>query len=377
MKSRLPLLSLPTLLATAVPVVAVEPLNRYTSITTHAIAGVSEASGVGYNWDTGTLFAIGDEGMALHEMSKTGQLLGSMAFDYNRTPRDARALDDSEGVAYLGNNTFMIADERRNQGAVTPYQVGAFRTLQDLAPTTYSFGPYDGNTGLEGVCYDPLDNAFWGVKESGPVRIYKLTGVSTGNPVSSQPIATKYISRLQTTLDVTQASDIYALSACAAFANSPRRPNLLILSRQSNLIVEINRTGEIVDTVSIGAIGRNTIEGMVMDETGILYFVSEGSATEPVDSPRKNSALHVVMPPVPRFNVISHACNFSGEEMTATLTWDSITGASYQIEHSLDPATGWRDASGIFIASGTTTVGTTNTLANPGKGFFRVKKIEP
>lgn len=285
------------LFSMAGPAMAVEPLNRYTTIITHSIQGVSEASGVGYNWDTGTLFAIGDEGMALHELSKTGVPISSMSFDYNRSPRDARALDDSEGVAYMGNNTFMIADERRNQGAVTIYERDAFRTLQDLAPTTYAFGPYDGNTGLEGVCYDPQEEAFWGVKESGPVRVYKMTGIATGNPVVTEPIQTRYISRLQSTLGVDQVSDVYALSACPAFADSPRRENLLLLARNSAMIVEITRGGEIVDSLSIRSIGRNTIEGMVLDENGVIYLVSEGSATEPPESPKKNSALHVLTPP--------------------------------------------------------------------------------
>lgn len=372
MKSRMPTLSL---LAAALPAAAVEPLNRYTSITTHTI-DVSEASGVGYNWDTKTLFTIGDEATALVELSKTGTTLGSMDFDYNRTPREARAIDDAEGVAYLGNNTFMISDERRNQGVVTLYGKGAFRTLQDLAPTTYAFGPYDGNTGLEGVCHDPIDNAFWGVKESGPVRIYKMTGVTTGSPVVTQPIITKYISRLQTILGVAQLSDIYALSACPAFNNSPRRPNLLLLARESNLIVEINRTGEIVDSVSIAAIGRHTVEGMVMDETGILYLVSEGSATEPPESPLKNSALHVVTSPAPPFNIRSQDYTFTGGQTTVELTWDSIPGASYRIEYSTGTGD-WQDASDIHLASGTTTTGTTYPLPDSGKGFFRVKKLEP
>lgn len=374
MKSCLPTLSL---LAAAIPAAAVEPLNRYTSITSHTI-DVLEASGVGYNWDTKTLFTIGDEATALVELSKTGATLGGMDFDYNRTPREARAIDDSEGVAYLGNNTFMISDERRNQGVVTLYEKGAFRTLQDLAPTSYAFGPYDGNTGLEGVCYDPIDNAFWGVKESGPVKIYKMTGVTTGSPVVTQPVITKYISRLQTTLGVSQLSDIYALSACPAFNNSPRRPNLLLLARESNLIVEINRTGEILDSVSIDSIGRHTVEGMVMDETGVLYLVSEGSATEPPESPLKNSALHVVTPPAPPFNIRAHNFIVNGDQTTAVLTWDSIAGTSYQIEYSTNPAVSWQGASEIRMASGPTTTATTHALPNSGKGlFFRVKRIEP
>jgi uncharacterized protein YjiK len=373
MKSRLPTFSF--LLATTFPVAAVEPLNRYTSITSYTI-DVSEASGVSYNWDSRTLFAIGDEGTALVELTKTGATLGTMDFDYNRTPREARAIDDAEGVAYLGNNTFMIADERRNQGVVTLYEEGAFRTLQDLTPTTYSFGPYDGNTGLEGVCYDPIENAFWGVKELGPVRIYRMTGVSTGSPVVTQPIITKYISRLQTNLGIAQLSDIYALSACPAFANSPRRPNLLLLARESNLVVEINRTGEIIDSVSIGSIGRHTVEGIVLDEAGTIYLVSEGSPSEPPESPLKNSALHVMTPPVPPFNITSHGYTFSGEQITAELTWGSIAGASYRIEYSAGPTGDWQEASDIMVASGTTTTGATHPLPDAGKGFFRVKKIE-
>ncbi|RYD17852.1 MAG: hypothetical protein EOP88_24655, partial [Verrucomicrobiaceae bacterium] len=70
---------------------------------------VSEASGVTYNRDTDTLFAIGDEGHELVELTKTGTKVSSMAFNQSG-PSEARALNDPEGVSYLGGGKFAIAD---------------------------------------------------------------------------------------------------------------------------------------------------------------------------------------------------------------------------------------------------------------------------
>ena len=44
-----------------------------------------EASAVTYARDRGTLFFVGDEGLGVVEISKTGQTLGSMAFNWTGT----------------------------------------------------------------------------------------------------------------------------------------------------------------------------------------------------------------------------------------------------------------------------------------------------
>ena len=134
---------------------AMAGLSDYTYSARYSLSNTMEASGVIYNWNTGTLFVVGDEGHAVDQYTRTGQYINSMVLEYNVSPRELRAVDDAEGIAYLGNNTFMIADERDYMGRVTTYEAGATRTLPQLTPTSYHFDPefkYGGsNAGLEGV----------------------------------------------------------------------------------------------------------------------------------------------------------------------------------------------------------------------------------
>ncbi|WP_367872549.1 SdiA-regulated domain-containing protein [Luteolibacter sp. Populi] len=376
--------------ALASPAWAVEPLSAYTHIETYPIA-VSEASGIAYNWDTDTLFAIGDEGQALVQFTKTGQTIDMMHFDFNVSPREARGLDDPEGVAYLGNNTFIIADERDFFGRVTTYQAGATRTQADLNPMSYDFDYMnmfgDSNAGLEGVAYDPVEQAVWGVKELGPVGVYRALGISqtpgnSGIPFSvSEPIVARTITRwntypLEAPLEFNQTSDIYALSACPAFpAGHPRRMNLLILSRDRKLIIEITRTGTIVDTLDTLAIGRGTIEGMVMDKHGTLYLCSEQSA-----APNNFPGLHKLSPPPPPgpFSVTACVMGESEESVTATVTWNSTIGKQYVIEFSETLADDdWQTVSPPTTASTASSTMGTQPLPKDRRGFFRVKEVTP
>jgi uncharacterized protein YjiK len=269
-----------SVLAMASPAMAGILSDTYTSHSTYFI-DVSEASAVTYNWDTGTLYAIGDEGMELVELTKTGQRLGSMTFEQNVSPRELRALDDPEGLSYLGGGKVMIADERLYLGRVTTYTAGARLTKADLAPTSYAFSGTigtGGNSGLEGVSYDPTNNSYWGIQEINNFNIYNMSGL--GGPSSDA-----FDIRTMTRMKITQASDIYVMANSAYFdITDPRRMNILILSRDMRMIFEINRSGTVVDSMDISSLGRGTIEGMTMDDQGNLYLVAEqvlgGSGTD-------------------------------------------------------------------------------------------------
>lgn len=249
-------------------------LRTYTNHATYDIL-VPEASAVTYNRDTGTLFAIGDEGEALYQISKTGALIDRMTFDNNH-PRGQRALDDPEGVAYLGNGKFMIADERIGTGWVTTYSAGT-EVGVGVMPGFVFTGASGPNVGLEGVAYDPITDSVWGVKEHSPLSIFVQSNISGGGQsVTSTPFPGNRFSRA----GITSLSDIYVMAASASFAlDDPRRMNILVLARSENLLVEMTRTGEIVDTLDISFFNKHTIEGLTMDDQGNIYLVSEFSST--------------------------------------------------------------------------------------------------
>ena len=249
-------------------------LRDYTQSATYDI-GVNEASGVTYNRDTGTLFSIGDEGEALYQISKTGQAIDRMTFD-NSQPRGNRALDDPEGVSYMGAGKFIIADERIGTGWITAYAAGTqvgVGVMQGLVVA----GTNDSNSGLEGVGYDPITDSLWGVKEANPIGIFMLSNVSGGGQrVTTIPFPSNRFTRA----GITSLSDIYIMASCASFAlDDPRRMHILVLARNENLLLEMTRTGEIVDTLDISRFGKHTIEGLTMDDDGHIYLASEKSGT--------------------------------------------------------------------------------------------------
>ena len=78
-------------------------------------SAASEASAVTFNWDTGTLFVVGDEGDAVVEVSTAGVQLSTMSLT---------GFDDTEGLTYIGGGQFVIVEER----------------LQDVYRMTYTAG---------------------------------------------------------------------------------------------------------------------------------------------------------------------------------------------------------------------------------------------
>jgi uncharacterized protein (TIGR03382 family) len=249
---------------------AAAPISTYTQFSAFSI-GEQEASAVTYNPNSGTLITVGDEGRFMTEYTKNGVLVGRSAIG---------GISDAEGIAYLGRDAegrdrFMVADERI-QKASNLIQTRNLTTDPGSYPdgtNTISFGENVGNIGLEGVSYDPLTNSIWGVKEKDSQAIYQyVMGAAGGlsiNPFSADGWG------------LADLSDIYVLAACEVFAGTDRQWNMLILSQESKMLLEVTRTGEIVGALDLSTLGLpkdDTIEGVTMDENGTIYLVAEGGS---------------------------------------------------------------------------------------------------
>lgn len=352
----------------------VAALNRYTHLAADLpMPEVSEASTLCYNRDTDTLFTIGDEGEAISEHGTDGSFKGKMSL-LTRRPDGSKALVDSEGLAYLGNSRFMIADERPMTGLIATYVRGTTAAAGDF-PSVLFDGLYTGNSnnGLEGVSYDPVTGTVWGVKEHTPFAIYQMSGFDGPIPVVTKPFTAQKFNKLGYLTDI---ADIFIMANSQHFAaDNPRRMNLLILSQENNLILEMTRAGEVVDTLDISFVGRHTIEGITMDDQGTIYLASEQGPP-----PNVFSGLHVLTPPPPPGPFSVTACAITGQEesVTASVTWNAIAGKQYLIEFSETLAdTDWQPVSSVGTATGTTHTMETQPLPRNGKGFFRVKEIAP
>jgi uncharacterized protein YjiK len=249
-----------------------------------------EVSAVTYNWDTDTLFVVGDGGTSVVQVGKDGHLLDSMTLAPGPSPQGTDFYD-TEGLTYVGGGEFVLVEERYRQANVFTYVAGG--TLHKSDVLTVQLGTTVGNVGLEGVSYDPLTSGFVFVKEKDPQSIFQtgidfLAGTATNGSSSTTSSTNLFNPALASLADF---SDVFALSNLPFLSGQADFDHLLVISQESGQIVNIDRAGTVYSRLTIVAdpgsplsVPDMTMEGVTMDRDGFLYVVNEnggGDANHP------------------------------------------------------------------------------------------------
>ncbi|WP_248917884.1 SdiA-regulated domain-containing protein [Pseudomonas entomophila] len=222
------------------------------------LAGMEEdeASDVAFNPHTRTLFAVMGKHPFLAELSLDGDVLRKIPL---------QGWDNPEGVAVLEDGQIAITDERRHD--LTLVKVDA--TTTSLSRT--DFKSYDlgesvkSNKGFEAVAWDPMRQRLL-IGEERPPTLYAWSTNGHGPLIGDKQVL---------------PSDELDLRNLSALSVDPRTGHLLVLSADSNMLLELDEKGEQVSFMTLlgGFNGlKDTIpraEGVAMDDKGNLYFVSE------------------------------------------------------------------------------------------------------
>src|SRR5262245_1626604 len=246
-----------------------------------------EVSGVTYNWDTDTLFVVGDGGTSVVQVSKTGGLIDSMTLGPGPSPQGTDFYD-TEGIAYVGGGQFVLIEERYRQ--VNLFTYVPFSTLHTTDVQTVKLGTTVGNTGLEGISYDPSTSGFILVKEKDPQSIFQ-TGIdfAAGTATNGSPTSTASVDLFNPALaNLADLSDVFALSNLPSLDGLSDSSHLLVISQESGQIINVDRSGNVSSRLTIVAdpgsplgVPDMTMEGVAMDRDGFLYVVNENGGGDP------------------------------------------------------------------------------------------------
>jgi hypothetical protein len=251
-----------------------------------ALGGLGlEASAVTYARDRGTLFVVGDEGLGVLEITRTGSLVGSMAFDWAGT---GSTNNDAEGLAYLGGGILVVVDERPQVAYRFTYAAGTTLLLNEQ-PKVATTGStvIVGNAGTEGISVDPRDGRFFTVKQDNPARLLGGTlSFAVGGGTSTM---TTLFEGATSLFGLSSLSDVQTLGGVDALAGHAAADNLLILSLDSKRLIEIDRAGNTLSSIDLSGLTTQALEGVTIDELGTIYLVAEDSGTP-------NSRLFVLTP---------------------------------------------------------------------------------
>jgi hypothetical protein len=72
-------------------------------------------------------------------------------------------------------------------------------------------------------------------------------------------------------------ADVAVLSGIDVLLGTPGADNLLLLSLSSQRLIEVDRSGNLLSSISLAGFTPNDIEGVTVDERGTIYLVAEDS----------------------------------------------------------------------------------------------------
>lgn len=340
--------------------------SRTTAPTGSLLA--QEASGVTYDWDTDTLFVVGDGGTSVVQVSKTGALIDSMTLAGGGAADGIASFYDTEGITYVGGGRFVLTEERFRRVDLFTYAAGT--TLTRSAVQTVKLGTTIGNVGIEGITNDPQSGGFIAVKETDPEGIFQTgidfdAGTATNGSATTENSTNLFTPSLAGLSDF---SDVYALANVTTLTGADTS-HLLVISQESGKVVNIDRSGTVSSTLTLVSdpdnplsIQAQTDEGVTLDRDGNLYVVNEqggGDTQHPqlwvfAPSTVANTAPTAVTLTNPVTAIAENTSTASRFKVADVSVADDGLGTNNLTVTGADASAFEVDSSGLYLKAGTT-----------------------
>ncbi len=237
-------------------------LPDYQVVLEKTVDGIDRnLSGLTWNNDTKTLFAVTNAPTQIFELTTEGEILRRIRL---------RGFSDTEAVEYIGDSQFIVAEEQKQNITVVRIDPDTTSIEAKGNPrTTLGMGP-TGNKGLEGLAWDYANRKLYAAKERNPIHIYEISGFPQAP---------------NTTMDIIvgsnrQRDDQLFVNDLSGLDFDGEYEHLLVLSDASKLVIEVDKSGQPISSLSL-IMGNGLsasvpqAEGIALDDKKNLYLVSE------------------------------------------------------------------------------------------------------
>ena len=223
------------------------------------IEGVSQnASGLTYHAGRDSLFVVLDSPQRVVELNLDGSLKRKI---------NLNKFDDTEGIVWLGENRFAVAEEARGNIVLVEFEPKDGGVSWKKATKLNTEIQVNATNGLEGIAYDPLAKRYFVAREKRSPAVFKIIPPKPESDAAPTAILMSLAGR--------------GLRDISGLHYDAKRKRLLILSHESACVVETNQYGIESSRLLLrgGKSGLNrTIfkaEGVTLDKRGRLYVISE------------------------------------------------------------------------------------------------------
>lgn len=228
-----------------------------------------DLSGITYNFDTDTYFVIQNRAERIVEydasFDKPLRVIKLMHLDDN----------DTEDIAYLGNQIFAIVSETNKVliFKITDNQTSLdLDTRKDETQLLQLPPPGKRNKGLEGLCYSEQSpwgqRVFYAAQEARPMKVFKI---SKPHDNTNQDTPALVVHNEVLPIQNQLKGLVTDLSGCHIDQKSG---HLLLLSHESSKILEFSPSYQLVGTLDLPRYPKQ-YEGITLGPKGELILVSE------------------------------------------------------------------------------------------------------
>lgn len=229
------------------------------------IPELQNASGFTHNEKTNTLFTVLNQESQIVELDLKGQVIRKI---------HVTGVDDLEGITYIADNHYVIADERDNRLISVIIEDDEIDIdVTDAPKLRLGMNPA-GNKNFEGVSWDDRHKRLLVVKERNPKYVMSITGffeAQIGKPLNIE------INRIE----AFEAAIKWAMRDLSSITYHSKTGHLLLLSDESRLIKEYSEDGKAVGALALWK-GFHGLKAHVPQAEGIavglddrIYIMSE------------------------------------------------------------------------------------------------------
>ena len=215
-------------------------------------------SGITYNENTDTLFAITNSPRDIYELDKSGNILRKISL---------KGFKDTEDITYIKDNIFAILDEELSSIFIVEIDNNTKVVYRENSLKEFNIDyRYFENFGLEGISYDNIEDEFYIVNERNPKKIISIKGFMTDSNI-------KINDNEELEFNNVYLSDFSAIH----FDKVMRR--LYILSDESKILGRVDdkkKFSKYLDLSNDKISSQMTNpEGITKDKEGNFYIVGE------------------------------------------------------------------------------------------------------
>jgi uncharacterized protein YjiK len=220
------------------------------------------ASGLTYNPDTNTLFAVINNPEQLLELTLEGEVIRKMAL---------AGFHDTEGLTYLGEGRFAVTEESRRSIVIIDSLDGVEVLERDMYRSiAIPFAFTKRNRGFEGITVDRQTGSLYVVNEKRPRSLLQIDGLLDSTQISIN---------FSTPWDLESRS--LGKTDLAGLQFLSQTNHLLILSEESKRVTEVDTEGNAYGYLDLGRGDAGLQEeveqpeGVTVDAQGNIYILSE------------------------------------------------------------------------------------------------------